>query len=140
MKRCRRMIAILLMAAVAGSALPQRAEAAGLSKKAYAIVKGQWWFQSSSGGNDARFTKNKIKYYNRKNYKVERTAAIKKCVKTKRGYVVCVKDGKVKYSYTIPFEGRKKKEYQLWFHGSWKPNANDYSGSSSLNRGKWESR
>lgn len=139
MRRFRKALAVVLAVFMIAALQPQKAEAAGLSKKAYNMVKGRWWFQSSSGGYDARFTRKKILYYNRKNYKVERTAAIKKCIRKKDGYHVRVKDGKATYYYIFPFEGIGKKDYQLW-HRFKSGGKYCYSGSSSLNPGKWEDR
>ncbi len=138
MRRLQSVLAAVAVVIMIVALQPQKAEAAGLSRKAYNMVKGRWWYQSSSGGYDARFTRKKIIYYNRKNYEVERTAAIKKCIKKKDGYHVLVKDGKVRYYYIFPFEGTGKKDYQLWFRFK-SDGEYHYSGSSSLNPGKWGS-
>lgn len=51
-----------------------------LSDTQYKKVKG-WWTQNSSGGWDVKFSRSKVKYYDRETEKISWTADIRKCKK-----------------------------------------------------------
>lgn len=105
-----------------------------LSDEQYKIVKG-WWSYNSSGGWDVKFTRTKVKYYDRETGKVSWTATIKNCKKKNGIYIYYVKteNGETEY--------RTSTEYPdtLESYFSWDDSniSNYYSGSSSLSRGKW---
>lgn len=105
-----------------------------LCKEVYNRVKRSWWTENSSGGDDIKFTRKQVIYYNRDNGKVKWKASIMGCKKLKSGYLVNVKNGKYKYSYFL----YKNNFYDtIEFYSSWKRNPNKYSGSASLSKGKW---
>ncbi len=105
-----------------------------LKGKVYKWVKNKWWTASSSGGYDVKFSKTKVKYYNREDGKIHHIAKINSYKKINGGYVIKVKNGQYKYCYTI-YENQKD---ALEFYNGWKVDVDQYSGSSSLNKGKWQ--
>lgn len=105
-----------------------------LKGKVYKWVKNKWWTENSSGGFDVKFTRTKVNHYNRENGELYYTAKIKGYQKIKGGYVIKVKNGQYKYCYAI-YENQKN---ALEFYTGWKVDVDQYSGSSSLSRGKWQ--
>lgn len=105
-----------------------------LNKKTYTLVKGKWFTHNNSGGYDVKFSRTKVKYYNRKNGKLHHTGKIMGCKKYKKGYLIKIQCQNIKYSYYI----KKKSQSDVWFFGGWKYNGKKYSGSSSLHAGKWD--
>lgn len=119
---------------------PAQAKSATLNKKVYKRVKG-WWTTNSSGGYFVKISKTKMKYYKKDGKKVVMTAKIKGCKKVKGGYLIQVKVGKWgKWSYFMYNKKYKDADSEdiLEFHGGWKKKGNNYSGSSSLMKGKWK--
>lgn len=107
-----------------------------LNKKVYAKIKDKWFSEFSSGGDDVKFIRTKIKYYSRETGKLKGTGKIAGCKTLKKGYLIKIKNGKKKYSYYLPKGGKAK---GLDFFGGWTRDMNEYSGSSSLFLGKWSS-
>lgn len=105
-----------------------------LSDAQYKKVKG-WWTCNSSGGWDVKFTRSKVKYYDRENGKLAWTATIKKCKKRGSIYIYYVKSERGCYE----FRTNETDSNVLDYYGTWdeKNYADYYSGSSSLSRGKW---
>lgn len=104
-----------------------------LSKKVYRQIKG-WWTNVSSGGTDRKFTRTKMKIFDRNTGQYIGKMRIYGCKKVKGGYLIRLKnsDGeKLCYKYN------KKADMMENFMG-WKADSNYYSGSSSLFRGKWD--
>lgn len=102
-----------------------------LSDLQYKYVKGTWE-EASSGGWNVKFTRSKVKYYDRKSGKVVWTADIKKCKKIGKSYIYYVQSKKGKYEYrTIGNDSETLEYYCSWDD---KNIGNYYSGSSSLSR------
>lgn len=105
-----------------------------LSDKQYKKVKG-WWSSNSSGGWDIKFTRSKVKYYDRTTGDLAWTAAIKGCKKKDGIYVYYIKSEKGCYEFrTTKFDSGV-----LEYYGSWDDEhyVDYYSGSASLSCGKW---
>lgn len=103
-----------------------------LSKKVSRQIKG-WWTAASSGGTDRKFTRTKMKIYDRNTGKCIGKMKICGCKKVKGGYLIKLKDSKgEKLSYKY-----NKTSDVLESYMGWKADGNSYSGSSSLFRGKW---
>lgn len=115
--------------------VPAQAKTYRLNKKVYSRVKGCWWTNVSSAGYNVKFTKTKMKYYDRKSNKVVKVAKIRGCKNYKNGYLIKVQDGKYKYSYHMY---KRKYKNILEYYDGWKRDGKRYSGSSSLMRGKWK--
>ncbi len=104
-----------------------------LSKKVYRQVKG-WWTNVSSGGTDRKFTRTKMKIFDRTTGQCIDSIKIYGCKKVKGGYVIRLKNSqgeKLCYKYN-------KKADMMENYMGWKADGNYYSGSSSLFRGKWK--
>lgn len=141
-KRFLRIVCLLFCLAltVMFAEAPAQAKSATLNKKVYKRVKG-WWTTNSSGGYDIKISKTKMKYYKKNGKKVVMTAKIKGCKKVKGGYLIQVKVGKkLKWSYFMYNKKYKvdSSEDILEYHDGWKKKGNNYSGSSSLMKGKWK--
>ena len=136
MKRCRVLLMILLLCiCFVPIFIDEEAYAAyKLNQKAYSKIKGKWYTQASSGGYDVKFSRTKIKYYDRSTGKIDHTGKICGCKTSKKGYLIKIKYKGNKYSYYLP----KKSAKGLDFYGDWKRDGYVYSGSSSLSLGKWE--
>jgi hypothetical protein len=105
-----------------------------LSDVQYKIVKG-WWSYNSSGGWDVKFTRTKVKYYDRETGKASWTATIKNCKKKNDIYIYYVKSkyGESEYRTTTKYKDVLE-DYDSWDDSNI---SEYYSGSSSLSRGKW---
>lgn len=104
-----------------------------LSKKVYRQIKG-WWTNVSSGGTDRKFSRTKMKVYDRSTGQCIGKMKICGCKKVKGGYLIKLKNSrgeKLSYKYN-------KKADVLESYMGWKADANSYSGSNSLFRGKWK--
>lgn len=104
-----------------------------LSKKVYRQVKG-WWTNVSSGGTDRKFTRTKMKIFDRTTGQCIDSMKFYGCKKVKGGYVIRLKNSqgeKLCYKYN-------KKADMMENYMGWKADGNYYSGSSSLFRGKWK--
>ena len=112
----------------------ERAQAYSLNQKVYDKVGNTWWTNNSSAGWDIKFKRSKMVFYSRDNHKVDWTARICKCKTLRKGYLICVKYKKHKYSYFI---SNKKNTKEMWHYSGWKKDPMKYSGSSSLSKGKW---
>lgn len=103
-----------------------------LSKKVYRQIKG-WWTNVSSGGTDRKFTRTKMKIFDRNTGQCIGEMKIYGCKKVKGGYLIRLKNsqgGKLCYKYD-------KKADVMEYYTGWKADGDYYSGSSSLFRGKW---
>lgn len=103
-----------------------------LSKKVYRQIKG-WWTNASSGGTDRKFTRTKMKIFDRNTGQCTGKMKIYGCKKVKGGYLIRLKNNegeKLCYKYD------KKADVMESYMG-WKTDGDYYSGSSSLFRGKW---
>lgn len=102
-----------------------------LSDKQYKRVKGLWTYNSSGGWN-VKFTRSKVKYYNRDNGKLEWTAKIKKCKKAGKTYIYYIQSQNGKYQFRTSDENADVLEY----YGTWDNDcySDYYSGSSSMER------
>ena len=114
---------------------PLEGQAKSMSKQAYNLVKNQWWTGVSSSGDDVRFTKTKVKYYDRFLKKLIHMEKIRGCKKYKKGYLILLGKGKNKYSY---FVSSKKSATTISYYFGWKKDMDNYAGSSSLKKGRWE--
>ena len=141
MKKSKRVIRLLLIMMLAVFLFnvygTTNVQAAKLPKKLYKLVKGKWYTQASSGGYNIKFTKTRVKYYDRQTNKVVYSGKIKKVKKIKSGYY--------KGRYRIVFKNAngtssfinsdKKATEFYYFDGA--SGYNGYSGSASITRGKW---
>lgn len=131
-KKCIELFVTMLFSFIL--AMPLSVQAKSMNKQAYNIVKNQWWTSVSSGGDDVRFTKTKVKYYDRYIQKVVRTEKIRGCKKYKTGYLILLGKGKDKYSYFI---SKKKTKDVIDCYLGWKKSWRIYAGSGSLKKGKF---
>lgn len=101
-----------------------------LTTKQYNAIKG-WWSHNSSGGYNVKFSKSgKIYYYDRYTNKQLYHHVIYKIKSTKSGYLFYLYDNTTGNKYRYKFYKNTMEYYSGW-------TGNQYSGSSSLFRGKW---
>lgn len=105
-----------------------------LKGKVCTWVKDKWWTENSSGGYDVKFTRTKVKYYNREDGEIHHIAKINGYQKIEGGFAIKVKFEQYKYCYAIYENQKDTLEYFI----GWKVDGNQYSGSSSLSEGKWQ--
>jgi len=137
MKKVTKKIMMLLFAASITlgdiSAITSEA-AAKLPKELWSQVKGKWYTQASSGGYDIKFTRAKIKYYNRDTGKLVYSVKIRK--------VKIIKSGIRKGDYRIIFKNTRgissyiSSKYGFDYY-SGAAGYDGYSGSASISEGKW---
>lgn len=133
------MVLLAFLMCISWLCVPVKADAATkLPNKVYKNVKGKWYTQSSSSGYNIKFTKTRVKYYDRSTNKLVYNCKIIKVTKIKKGYY----KGEYKIVYKGPFgkncyktvnKGKKGFDYFYLYNGKWQ-----YSGSSSLFKGKWK--
>lgn len=104
---------------------------AQLPNALYKKIKG-WWTENSSGGYDYKIVKTGFKRYNRTTGKCLATWKVKGCKKTSEGYLIKVKYKNYKASYVY-----NEAQDVLEYHWDWNTSGDNYSGSSSLSREKW---
>ncbi len=111
--------------------------AAKMPNKLYKLVKGQWYSQASSSGYNVKFTKTRVNYYDRETDKLVYSGKIKKVKK--------IKSGQRKGCYRIiyknahgisSFESTDKSATIFESYDS-ASGYSSYSGSSSIEIGKW---
>lgn len=104
---------------------------AQLPNALYKKIKG-WWTENSSGGYNYKIVKTGFKRYDRKTGKCLAVWKISGCEKTSEGYLIKVKYQNYKCSYVYD-----EPQDSLEYHWDWNASGDNYSGSSSLSRGKW---
>lgn len=104
-----------------------------IPKRLYKKIKG-WWTESSSGGCDYKIGETRFKEYDRTTGNCLATWKVKGCKKTSEGYLIKVKYKNYKASYVY-----NEAQDVLEYHWDWNASGDNYSGSSSLSRGKWNS-
>ena len=126
--------AIALIATLAFQvAAPQPVYAAKkMPNKLYQLVKGKVYQQASSGGYNVKFTKTKVKFYERDSKELAFSGKIKKVIKIKKGtyknrYRIVFKNGNGTSSYISTDKKATAFDYYTGSKGY-----NGYSGSSSI--------
>ncbi|MCH5266683.1 MAG: hypothetical protein J1F02_12345 [Lachnospiraceae bacterium] len=114
----KKMWIILFVVAVMAVSMPSTASEAAISKKVVKMLKGRWYRNSSSyDGQYAIFTSKYGKYYKpsgKLDHKVKLVSAKKKkSGYQKGGYVIRVKDGKLKYRLFTHMKNGKVKYLEL---------------------------
>ena len=103
-----------------------------LPQKLYRLVKGKWYTQASSSGYNVRFTRTRVKYYDRTTNKVVWSGRIKKVKKLKKyRYRIIFKNA----NGVSSFVSKNKRADFFDFFGS--TGTKGYSGCSSIEKGKW---
>jgi len=140
MKKSKRVIRLLLIMMLAvflfnvhGTTTVQ---AAKMPKKLYKLVKGKWYTENSASGYNIKFTRTRVKYYDRQTNKVVKRCKIKKVKKIKSGdykggYRIVFKDGR----WIASFISTDKKAKSFDFFDITDGDSR-YSGGACITRGK----
>ncbi|MCH5251788.1 MAG: hypothetical protein J1F22_02335 [Lachnospiraceae bacterium] len=129
----KKMLMFLFAVAVMVVSIPFTTSEAAISKKVVKMLKGNWYRNSSSyHGQYAKFSSKYGRYY-KPNGKLAHKVKLVSAKKKKNGYVIRVKDGKLKYRLFTHI--KKGKVKYLEYSAGWTGKLGDnYSGSASFSR------